>query len=591
MSLINQKNFNLVFHVFTKIWDGLSKKRKLQVIGLSLISVLSGLSEMLTLASLVPFLSVISDPERFWNINLVKNTSLKFNIENANDLLPYVTIIFIIAVIFAAFIRLINLWLNIKLSASIGSDFSCKVYEKVLKKDYLFHINNPSSKTISILSTKIGALVLVINKYLQGFTSIIICLSIFTSLVFIDKSIAFSILVIFSLIYCTIAILLKKKLRTFSKIIALSNERMVKYVQEGLGAIREIILEGNQNFYLSSFREADYSVRLGYAKNSFYALFPRYLIECIGIILISTMAFFLTKGDGPKLSTITFLGTLALGIQRILPAIQLTYTSWTEINGYSKSLLDIFEILDSKDNNINISETYALCEFKKLEFRNISFKYSKNSKYIIRNVSFSINQGEKIGIIGSTGSGKSTLIDLIMGLLSPSEGEIYVNGQKINSKNNHLLMSWRKSISHVPQNVFLTNGSIEDNISFGIPKNYYTLDDIKDASKIASIHDFISELPKGYQSYVGERGVKISGGQLQRIGIARAICKMKNILILDEATSSLDQKTEQKVINNIEKEGNFKTILMISHRLNTIKNCNRVFEIKDGNIFEKGKEL
>lgn len=187
MSFVNQKNFNLVIYIFTKIWNGLSKKRRIQVLCLSLISVLSGLSEMLTLASLVPFLSVISDPERFWNINLVREISFKFDIKNANDLLPYVTIIFIIAVISTTIIRLINLWLNIKLSASIGSDFSCKVYEKVLKKDYIFHINNPSSKTISILNTKIGALVLVVNKYLQGFTSIIICLSIFTSLVFIDK--------------------------------------------------------------------------------------------------------------------------------------------------------------------------------------------------------------------------------------------------------------------------------------------------------------------------------------------------------------------------------------------------------------------
>lgn len=585
--IINQKNFNLVIFIFTKIWDGLSKKRKIQVIGLSLISVLSGLSEMLTLASLVPFLSVISDPERFWNINLVKETSLKFNIENVNDLLPYVTIIFIITVICTAIIRLVNLWLNIKLSASIGTDFSCKVYEKVLNKDYIFHINNPSSKTISILNTKISALVLVVNKYLQGFTAIIICLSIFTSLVFIDKSIAFSIFGIFSLIYYTIAIVLKKKLRRFSKIIALSNERLVKYIQEGLGAIREIILDGNQNLYLSSFREADYSVRFGYAKNSFYGLFPRYLIESIGIILISTMAFFLTRGDGPKLSTITFLGTLALGIQRILPSIQLTYTAWTEINGYSKSLLDIFEILDSKDKNINISETYPLSAFKKLEFKNVSFKYSKNSKYILKNISFTINEGEKIGIIGTTGSGKSTLIDLIMGLLSPTEGEIYVNDEKMNN----ILMGWRKSISHVPQNIFLTNGTIEENISFGISKKLYTLADIKHATKIACIYDFIYELPQRHQSYVGERGVKISGGQLQRIGIARAIFKRKNILILDEATSSLDQKTEQKVISNIEKDDLFKTILMISHRLSTIKNCNRVFELKDGNIFVKGKEL
>lgn len=582
-----QRKLNLVFYIFTRIWAGLSKKRRIQIIFLSLISILSGISEMLTIASLIPFLSVISEPENFWNINYVKKISSYFNIQNANDLLPFVTIIFIVAVIFATIIRLTNLWLNIKLSASIGNDFSRKVFGKVLQKDYLFHINTPSSKTISILTTKIGELVLVINKYLQGLSSIIICFSIFTILIFIEKSIAISILGIFSLIYCTIALVLKNKLREISKIISLSNEKMVNYIQLGLGAIREIILDGNQNLYLSPFAVADYSVRLGYAKNSFYALFPRFLIESIGIILISSIAFFITRNYESGITTITFLGTLALGIQRILPAIQVTYTSWTEINGYSKSLLDIFEVLDSDNNNVNIPQTYSLSAFKNLEFKNVSFRYSKNSKYILKDISFKINAGEKIGIIGTTGSGKSTLIDLIMGLLPPSKGAILVNNKKINSKNLNLLMSWRKYIAHVPQSIFLTNGTIEDNISFGLSKKSYLLSDLKFASKVACIYDFINNLPQKFQSHVGERGVKISGGQLQRIGLARAIFKRKDFIILDEATSSLDEKTEKNVIKNIEEHTLFNTILMISHRLTTIKNCDRVLEIKDASIFEK----
>ncbi len=582
------KNLNLVSYLFKKIWNELSSRRKLQLFSLLFLMLLSGIAEMLTLASVIPFITLLTNPESFLELNIVQKFSNFFGIKDYSDLLLSTTIFFISAVIFSALIRLTNLWLNIRLSALIGNDFSCKVFDRVLKKDYLFHINTPSSKSITIITSKIGALVLVISKYLQGLTSIIIITFILVSLIFIDKSIALTTFTIFGIIYLTIAYSLKNKLINISKTISLSSEIMVKTIQEGLSSIREIILDGNQKKYLSIFKSADFPVRIGYAKNTFFALFPRYVLETIGIIIISLIAYNLTTSSSQQLTSITFLGTLALGIQKILPAIQLAYTAWSEINGYSRSCIDIFDIINDENNEYkNIGFVEKLTTFKKLEFKNVSFRYSNDSKYILEDISFTIHSGEKVGIIGITGSGKSTLIDLIMGLLMPTKGEIFINDRKIdNDQNLALLYSWRRAIAHVPQNIFLSNGTIEENISFGYEEYNPNIEDIKFAADISCISEFINKLPLKYKSFVGERGVKISGGQIQRIGIARAVFKNKNILILDEATSSLDEKTEKDVIKNIENNGISNTLLMISHRPSTIKNCNRVFEVKDHTVIE-----
>jgi len=578
---------NIHIYLFFKIWNAINIRRKKQLFLVSILMILSGLSEMLTLASLVPFLSVITNPSEFWEIRIVQKVALIFGVISYEDLMPIVTILFISAVCLSAIVRLLNLWINIKLSALIGSDFACKTYENVLSRQYSSYLNSSSSKTISTLTSKVPALCTVVTKYLQFFTAFVVIVGILLTLILIEKTIAIFVPIVFGVIYLIIGFILNKKLKVSSKIIATSSDKMVKSVQQGLGHFREIILEGNQKYFLSDFKKYDFPMRLGYAKNLYFAMFPRYILETIGIIIISLIAYSLTQRDAQSISLISFLGILTLGVQRILPSIQIIYSSWAEISGYSKPTLDVLEIVEENKKFYNLNNIVPIEKFTKIEFKNVSFKYSKNDDFILKNISTEIYSGDVVGIIGKTGSGKSTFIDLLMGLLQPTMGEILIDGKNINKPSNRKLLSqWRKSLAHVPQSIFLSEGTIKENISLGINDNLIRNSEIKNSAKIAFIDEFINSLDLKYNTYVGERGVKLSGGQVQRIGIARALFKKKKVLILDEATSALDTNTEENVILNIGKEKIARTIIMISHRHSTLDKCNKLIEIKKGKLLE-----
>ena len=275
------------------------------------------------------------------------------------------------------------------------------------------------------------------------------------------------------------------------------------------------------------------------------------------------------------------IGSIALGGQKLLPILQSIYSSWALVKGNLGPVNEVLKIINKPIIRYHPKEKVNYLKFNdKIVFNNISFSYNARDKEILNSVNFIINKGDKVGLIGKTGSGKTTLIDILIGLLIPTSGEIFIDG--INLKKN--ITSWRSSVAYVPQNIFLTDSSIAENIAFGIDPNSIDLERLKESAKKAQIKDFIESLPRGYETYVGERGAKLSGGQLQRIGIARALYKQKSIIIFDEATSALDENTEKELIQTINSLGKGTTLIMITHRLSTIKNCNKVLKLEDGRI-------
>ena len=304
------------------------------------------------------------------------------------------------------------------------------------------------------------------------------------------------------------------------------------------------------------------------------------------MILIATLAYSLAQQPDGIAKAIPILGGLALGAQRLLPVLQQIYSSWSAILAGPASLQDALELLDQPlPSYANQPCIQPLIFNHHISFKQLGFRYDLKMPYVLKQISFSIAKGSRVGFIGRTGSGKSTLLDIVMGLLQPTDGTIEIDGQIITPANQR---NWQAHIAHVPQAIFLADSTIEENIAFGVPKDQINHLRVRQAAQQAQIADSIESWPKQYQTFVGERGIRLSGGQRQRIGIARALYKRADVIIFDEATSALDSETEQAVMEAIEGLSKDLTLLIIAHRLTTVKNCTQIVELSNGNIKRVG---
>jgi ATP-binding cassette subfamily B protein len=310
-------------------------------------------------------------------------------------------------------------------------------------------------------------------------------------------------------------------------------------------------------------------------------------MEAIGMGLIAILAYFMTQQQNGISTAIPILGALALGAQRLLPTLQQAYSSYSAIQGSKSSIQDVLDLLN-QPLPIHATQNQSLeIPFKKeITLNNISFRYSKNTPWVLKNINLKITKGMRIGFIGSTGSGKSTLLDIIMGLLEPTKGEVVVDNHVITISNRQV---WQKHIAHVPQSIYLSDSTIEENIAFGISRDEINTKRVEKSIKQAKIDELISESMGNYQTIVGEQGIRLSGGQRQRIGIARALYKQADILVLDEATSALDNDTEFEVMKELSGLKKDLTVLIIAHRLSTLKGCDKIIKIHDNGAVDLGE--
>ena len=577
------------FFELKEIYKYLTFKRKIQLLFLFASSILTSLAEFISLASFYPFLTILTNPKILKEINLINNYIQFFNIQNDQLLLIHITSIFCIAVIFAAIVRLSNLWLGLKLSALIGNDIAKLAYRKTLYQKYEVHINRNTSEYIAALTNEIDATTNSLNALLQGITSLLIFLSLLSFILFVNWRISLIAALIFGSIYFLMGKSLNNLLRKNSKIQVDSNKLIIKEIREALISIREVILDGTQELYLHYFGKVDKRLKISLAKTNFIAIFPRFSVEAVALVTISLIAFTLAKDPINKSNLFPVLGALALGSQRLLPALQQVYTNWTVIKGYEKSVSIVLDLLSQPFENYS-SNKNSRNHYKKLVLKDISFSYEGSNEKVLEKIDLEIFKGEKIGIVGESGSGKSTLLDIIMGLLPPTKGQILLDDKDIyNPSNQDVLHSWRNNLSHVPQNIFLADSTFVQNIALGIPFDEINFKQIKYAAEKAQISKFINSNKKRYNTTIGEDGIKISGGQRQRIAIARALYKDSDFLILDEATSALDLKTERDFMNSVNILSKKMTLIIVAHRLSTLKNCDRIIRISKGRIYEIGK--
>lgn len=569
-----------------RLWRHISPRRRGQFGLLLILMLIASFAEIISIGAVLPFLGVLTSPEKVFVNPMAQPFISALGLTEPEQLLLPLTIAFALAALIAGFTRMLLLWVSTRLSYATGAELSISVYRRTLYQPYSVHCARNSSEVINGITSKTGSAIAVITMLFTLIASGVMLVAILVALLSVNPLIALAAFGGFGLIYVVIIRVTKNKLAKNSVSVARESNHVLKSLQEGLGGIRDVLIDGSQTTYCQIYSSADLQLRRAQGDISFIGQSPRYAMEAFGMLLIGVLAYSIANQADGIAKTIPILGALALGAQRLLPVLQQAYSAWSGIAGGQSSLQDTLELLDQPlPDYADLPPPQALPFQQQILLTQISFRYSPQTPYVLKQLNLTIAKGSRVGFIGTTGSGKSTLLDIIMGLLQATEGTFEIDGQKITPSN---CRAWQVHIAHVPQAIFLADSTIEENIAFGIPKDKIDPQRVRQAAQQAQIADIIETWPKQYETFVGERGIRLSGGQRQRIGIARALYKKADVIIFDEATSALDNETEQAVMQAIDGLGQDLTILIIAHRLTTLKNCSQVVELSEGRIVRSG---
>lgn len=570
-----------------RLYAHLSRRRRVQLAGLLALMLLGALAELATLGAVLPFLTLMAEPGKALEYPLLQQGFATLGWHDRQDLLLPATLLFGAIAVSAAAVRMLLLWVSNRITFGIGYDLGVEVYRRTLYQPYRYHVARNTSQIIAGMSKAQNVVKGMLLPLINAIIAAIMALAIFAALILIDPLVASVAGVGFTLLYLAITLGTRRKLRDNSRIIAGAQNVRVQAIQEGLGGIRDVLIDGSQELYVERFRQVDGDLRRAMVANTFIAGAPRYLIESIGMLMIAVLAYWLSQRDGGVAAAIPVLGALAIGAQRLLPLMQQLYNGWATIMGNLGDIDDVIDLIEQP-----IPAEYASPEpprplsfARGLALQDLCFRYAPGAPEVIRHLSLDIPKGSRVGFIGKTGSGKSTTLDLLMGLLEPCSGKILIDGVELTAANRR---AWQARIAHVPQSIYLADSSIAENIAFGVERRRIDPQRLRRAARQAHIDQFIEALPEGYETLVGERGVRLSGGQRQRIGIARALYREADVLIFDEATSALDDCTESQVMQAIGELGGELTVLMIAHRLSTLSDCDRIFELEHGVLVRTG---
>jgi ATP-binding cassette, subfamily B, bacterial PglK len=577
----------LLTSLLRRLWVHLSPRRRFQFVLLLGLTVVASIVEVFSIGAILPFLGVLAAPERVFAHPALSSVIYAFDLKTPNQLLFPLTIAFSLMALFSGGMRLLLLWSQIRMGHAIGIEFSMEIYRRTLYQPYAVHLARNSSEVIAGITTK--ASVVVNNTVLPVLTivsSSIMLIAILILLVFVDPQIAIGAFSGFGVIYLIVIGLTKRNLARDSSRISQESTQVIKALQEGLGGIRDVLLDGTQAAYCQIYRNADLPLRRAQANIQIISNSPRFGIEALAMVLIACLAYVLVGKYEGIAGAIPVLGVLALGAQRLLPVMQQIYLSLAAMRGGQSSLSDALDLLDQPlPSHVDQPFAEPISFETQIELRAVDFRYTPDARPVLQGVDLIIAKGSKIGFIGTTGSGKSTLLDVVMGLLKTSAGHLLIDGVEVSDMSRR---AWQRHIAHVPQSIFLADATIAENIAFGVPADEIDHKSVREAAWKAQIAETIEALPEKYQTLAGEGGARFSGGQRQRIGIARALYKRADVLVLDEATSALDNETEHSIMDAIGKLGGEYTILMVAHRISTLAICDLVVELNQGQIVRVG---
>ena len=577
----NKYFFDLIIDYF-KIFNHLSKVRIFQLITLSIISVFVSLSEMLSLASIIPLINIFIGVDNFNDNHIIEIILLISNKLNLQNPLSSMIFIFIILILIAGFLKILQLILSINFSTNVEADIQEKIYNIYLHKPYELQINKNANEIMSILTQKTNLAASSIYSLIGIFSSLLICFFIFIFLFSINPILIGSLFLIITFFFLFVFFLKNKKIYERGKKMSLTQNQIVESFDSASGYTKEIKIYSLQNFFSLKFSAIVRSYAYNYQKNFIIGNSPRIYLEYFSLTLLVLIIYFLSL-DGSNIEKLGLLAAIGLGAQKLLPLINKIYNSFVNIKSNQPIILDILNYIEmnQKELNNNVAQNQKKIIFQnEIKFQNVYFAYEDAKVDQINNLSFSIYRGNNIAIKGKTGSGKSTLGNLIVGLLRPNKGNILIDNINLTSSN---LRSWQKNISIVPQKVFLNDVSIYENIALGTKIENIDKEKIKKIGKIVLLDKFVENLKYKYDEKVGRDGVKLSGGQIKRISIARALYRDTPIIIFDETTNELDQQTEKLILQNLNKFYKEKTLIFISHRNSIIDFCEKNIDLEKVN--------
>tara|TARA_B100000787_G_C16199029_1_gene303345 strand:+ start:8637 stop:10409 length:1773 start_codon:yes stop_codon:yes gene_type:complete len=573
----------LATKILYEILGYLNKRRKIQLYLITILMIFGSIMEVFSIGMVIPFIAVLIEPSKLSGMYEAINILYIMEGIPIDKQRFILTILFISIFTFSIILRLINNYIFQRVARAVAVDLNLQVYKNFLNKKYSLSVKENSSLRMSLMTEKMGTIVGVIYNFLYFCSNTVILLSVMVFCINLNPIISIVIFSSLILIFLTISKFLNSRLLNLSEIIMKKMTSKLRIIQETFGGLRQIILGKTQKTYSAIFETDEHSLRRSEAMSSFLVFVPRYLVETIAVISLSIYAYYVTQYKLVEpFKLIAFLGFIGFASARLLPVASSMYQSLISLLSDVFIVNELLSYLNEKNDNLDYSNSKNI-KFKNfIKIKSVNFKYDNNSTFELVDLNFEIKKGEKVGIIGETGFGKSTVIDILIGLLEVNSGKILIDDETLN---NNTIYSWQSKISHVPQDIFLMDRSIAENIAFSVGKKDIDYEILKKSIKSAELEETINGLNEKENTMIGERGIYLSGGQKQRIGIARAFYNQKEILILDEATSSLDLETEKKIINNINKNYKGLTVIQISHRIQTLEFTDKIIR------FEKDKNL
>jgi ATP-binding cassette, subfamily B, bacterial PglK len=570
-----------------KLLTALERKRLLMLIG---VMIVSAIVEVAGIASIMPFLGLITNPGMVQENKILHYFYTALNFKSTNRYLIFVGVIVLFILIVSNLLVFTTNWGLARFSWMRSHSISSRLLFNYLYQPYKFFLNQNTALLGKNILSEVSLVVKgVFIPFLDILSRGIVAIFIFTMLVIVKPLLALSLIIILGGAYTLTYRIIKHRLNIIGKVRHETNAYRFKAINEAFGDIKLVKLMGYENFFIKRYSLCSVEYAKSNATNNIIELIPKYIVEVLAFGGIIVVVLYLLATGGGLGELLPLIGLYAFSMYRLLPSIQAIFAGTAMIRFNSKALdalyFDMFSFSNTDIYSSN-KKIQAIPFKKELKFENVTFIYPEAAKPIIKNLNIKIDINTSVAFVGVTGAGKTTLANIILGLLKPDSGRITVDGTEINDENTP---SWQKNLGYIPQDIYLQDDTIKRNITFGIPDQKVNIDSVIQAAKIANIHDFIeNQLPDKYDTIVGERGVRLSGGQKQRIGIARAIYSNPGVLVLDEATSALDGATEKDVFKAIENIAKTKTLIIIAHRLTTIQDCDVIYVMDNGNMVGEG---
>lgn len=577
--------FNVILSGQQKLYGGM----------ILICTIFAAFMETLGISAILPIIEGLMTPEGLVNKWYLRPFVSIFHIQETQTLILVVCGEVIILYVVKNMYFIFHTWLVRKYTYKIKRELGSVVMQSYMKRGYIFFVNNNTSKLIQGITNDINSINVILSGIFNLVTKAMTMAAISVYMFMKTPSIATVLVVLAVVSVLAIQLFYKKSLRKYGVLLRIAERENYQVSLEAIHGNKEIQVTRRQDYYIKRYRDTMNDHIKASIKIDMSTLTPGYIIEMICISGLLLAIAFQTRAGGVPQEMLSSLSVVAVSAFRIFPSIAAVSSTLNTIRGrmpsFNAAYENIKQIKEEKTEGAQAAlqdhgELEENIDFKEeIKFNNVSYRYPNTEKYILKDMNFTIKAKTSIGLIGPSGAGKSTMVDVLLGLLIPEQGSITMDGEDIQK----LGIEWNRNVGYVPQSVYLTDSSIRKNIAFGIPEGQIDDARVWNALEMAQLSEFVKKLPNGLETQVGDRGIKFSGGQRQRVAIARALYMNPDILILDEATAALDNETEHSLMDAIESLQGKKTLVIVAHRLTTIRHCDYIYEVVEGKIIERDK--